>query len=225
MQIPCKTVALSRQRGSGGSYVGRKVAERLGLLCIDRELLRDAAEYLRLRDSTVQIATAESSWWSRLGQAFAMAGPDSGYVPPSPESVYEGDRFGIEERLIQEIVAEHTAVIVGHGAAQLLRGRAGVLSVFLHAPEPWRIRRVQQIYRLADQRAAQQMVRDSDCDRAKFMQAIGGVSWTDVRGYDLAVDTAAIGFEATVDLIVRAVSARVEGNETGVQDATGTGLA
>jgi hypothetical protein len=63
------------------------------------------------------------------------------------------------------------------------------------------------------------MVRDSDSERAKFIQAIGGVSWTDVRGYDLAVDTAAIGFEATVDLIVRAVSARVEGNEAGVPSA------
>ena len=219
MPVLSKTVALSRQRGSGGSYVGREVAERLGLRCIDREMLRDAAEYLRLNDSPAQMATAESSWWSRLGQAFAMAGPDSAYVPPSPESVYEGDRFAIEERLIQEIVAEHTAVIVGHGAAQVLRGRAGVLSVFLHAPEPWRIKRVQQIYRLADQRAAQQMVRDSDRDRAKFIQAIGGVSWTDVRCYDLAVDTAAIGFEATVDLIVRAVRARVEGDETGVSGA------
>ena len=174
MQALSKTVALSRQRGSGGSYVGREVAERLGLLCIDREMLRDAAEYLRLHDSPAQNATAESSWWSRLGQACAMAGPEFGYAPPSPESVYEGDRFAIEERLIQEIVAEHTAVIVGHGAAQVLKGRAGVLSVFLHAPEPWRIKRVQQIYRLADQRAAQQMVRDSDRDRAKFIQAIDG---------------------------------------------------
>jgi cytidylate kinase len=219
MQVLSKAVALSRQRGSGGSYVGREVAKRLGLLCIDREMLRDAAEYRRLHDSSAQVATADSSWWSRLGQAFAMAGPDSGYVPPSPESVYEGDRFEIEERLIQEIVAEHTAVIVGHGAAQVLRGRAGVLSVFLHAPEPWRIKRVQQIYRLADLRDAQQLVRDSDRDRAKFIQAKGGVSWTDVRGYDLAVDTAAIGLEATVDLIVRAVSARVEGDETGVPSA------
>jgi cytidylate kinase len=211
MQVLTKTVALSRQRGSGGSYVGREVAERLGLLCIDRQMLRDAAEYLRLNESA-PIETAESSWWSRLGQAFAMAGPESGYAPPSPESVYEGDRFEIEKRLIREIVAEHTAVIVGHGAAQVLRGRPGVLSVFLHAPEPWRIARVQQIYRLADQRAAQQMVRESDRDRAKFIQAIGGVSWTDVRGYDLAVDTAAIGFDATVDLILQAVKARAKGD-------------
>ena len=215
MQVLSKTVALSRQRGSGGSYVGREVAERLGLLCIDRAMLREAAEYLRLHDSPVQNAEAESSWWSRLGQACAMAGPESGYVPPSPESVYQGDRFEIEERVIQEIVAEHASVIVGRGAAQMLKGRAGVLSVFLHAPEPWRIKRVQEIYRIADQRVAQQMVRESDRDRAQFIQGISAVSWTDVRGYDLSIDTAAIGFQATVDLIVRAVRARVEGDETG----------
>ena len=93
-----------------------------------------------------QMAGAESSWWSRLGQAMALAGPDAGYSTPSPESVYDCDRFEIEERLIQEIVVEHAAVIVGHGAAQVLRGRPGVLSVFLHAPEAWRVKRVQQIH-------------------------------------------------------------------------------
>ena len=109
-------------------------------------------------------------------------------------------------------MAEHTALIVGHGAAQVLRGRAGVLSVFLHAPESWRIDRVQHVYRLPDRRAAQQMVRDSDRDRARFIQEIGGVSWMDARAYDLTVNTAAIGFQATIDFIIRAMSPRVEGD-------------
>jgi cytidylate kinase len=203
-----KTVALSRQRGSGGSYVGRLVAERLGLRYIDREMLRHAAEYLREQGRSEPITTARASWWSRLGGAFALGGPECGYVPPSSEVVYEGELFEIQKRLIQEIVDGHVAVIVGRGAAQTLRGRPGVVSVFLHAPEPWRVERVQQVYGIADRRAAHRAVHDSDRDRGRFIEALAGVDWTDSRGYDLVVDTAAIGFEAAADLIVDMVNTR-----------------
>jgi hypothetical protein len=173
-------------------------------------MLRHAAEYLRAHDAQEHIDSAESNWWSRLGQALALGVPDCNYVPPSADAVYyEGELFDIEKRIIKEVVEGHAAVIVGRGAAQTLRGRAGVVSVFLHAPEPWRVERVQQVYGIADQRAAQRMVREADRARARFIHAAAGVEWTDVHAYDLAADTAALGFEAVVDLILRAVPARV----------------
>jgi cytidylate kinase len=39
---------------------------------------------------------------------------------------------------------------------------------------------------------------------------VAGVNWIDASIYDLTVDTSAIGFDAVVDLIVRAVDARHE---------------
>src|SRR5436309_10862938 len=133
MPVLSKTVAVSRQRGSGGAYIGREVAERLGLRYIDRDMLRQAAEYLCNQKTQERGEAGQSSWWSRVGQAMALGSPDAGYLPPSSEALYEGELFEIEKRLLHEIVDDHVAVIVGRGAAQILRGRAGVLSVFLHA--------------------------------------------------------------------------------------------
>ncbi len=203
MSRPIRTVAISRQRGSGGSFVGRTLADRLGYRYIDRELLRDACEYLCARDAQQQEA-ANTSWWSRIGQTFALGVPDCGYVPPSTETVYEGELFDIQMRLIQEIVDEHQAVIVGRGAAQTLHGRSGVVSVLLRAPESFRIDRVQEIYHLDDRREAQRLVYESDRDRARFIRAIAGIDWTDVAGYDLVIDTAAVGFGTAVEMILRA---------------------
>jgi cytidylate kinase len=204
-----RTVAISRQRGSGGTFVGREVAERLGLRFVDRQMLRDAAEYFRNHDAVTKTDAAGSSWWSRIGQAFAMGGPDARSAPPSVESVYEGDLFEIEERLLREIIDGEATVIVGRGAAQTLKGRPGVLSVFLHAPEGWRINRVQEIYRMADRRAAQQMVNESDRARGRFAQTLGEMAWTDARGYDLALDTAALTFDRVMNLILEAARAGV----------------
>ena len=209
-----RTVAISRQRGSGGTFVGREVADRLGVRFVDREMLRVAAEYHRDHGSAAETDAAGSSWWSRISQAFAMGGPDSRCAPPSVESVYEGDLFDIEERLLREIVKDEATVIVGRGAAQKLKGTTGVLAVFLHAPEAWRVSRVQDVYAFADRRAAQQMVRDSDRARARFIQTLGPVGWTDARGYDLALDTSTVTIEGAVNLIVETVRAGVACRDT-----------
>ena len=209
-----RTVAISRQRGSGGTFVGREVADRLGVRFVDREMLRVAAEYHRDHGSAAETDAAGSSWWSRVSQAFAMGGPDSRCAPPSVESVYEGDLFDIEERLLREIVKDEATVIVGRGAAQKLKGTTGVLAVFLHAPEAWRVSRVQDVYAFADRRAAQQMVRDSDRARARFIQTLGPVGWTDARGYDLALDTSTVTIERAVNLIVETVRAGVACRDT-----------
>jgi cytidylate kinase len=209
-----KTVAISRQRGSGGSYIGRAIADRLGLRYIDRQMLRDAAEYLRTHDPEERVEAPVGSWWSRLGQTLSLGVPEAGYMPPDADAHYEGELFEIEKKIIQQVVegqiANEPTVIVGRGAAQTLRGRACVLSVFLHAPEKWRIERAQQVYSLADTAAAERMVRESDRARARFVKAVAGVAWTDASVYDLTVDTSALGFEAVVEVITRAVDARFE---------------
>lgn len=197
-----KSVALARQRGSGGSFVGRAVAERLALRYVDRDLLRQAAEFLQADQAQTSSAAMET-WWSRLGQALALAGPDFGYAPPSLDAVYEETVSGVEERLIRECADRHRSVIVGRGAAQILRGRPDVLSVFLHAPEPWRAERLQRLYDVTPERAIA-LVRGSDRERARFAQSVGQTAWTDARAYDLTIDTAAVGLERAIELIVSA---------------------
>jgi len=212
-----QTVAISRQRGSGGSVVGRAVAEQLGFRYIDRDMLRVASEYLRTRDASERTQPV-GSWWARLGQTLALGTPDAAYAPES-DAAYEGELFEIEKRIIHEIVegqiAAEPTVIVGRASAQTLRGRAGVLTVFVHAPEAWRVERAQQVREIADRAAAQRLVRDADRSRARFIKAVAGVDWCDVRAYDLATDTAALGFDAAADLIVRASAARFERRSLG----------
>ena len=197
-----RVIAISRQQGSGGSYIGRAVAERLSFRYFDRELLRAAAEYLNESEHrTQQDRQPAVSWFERLGSFFATGCLESGYVPPSPTVVYEGEVVGIESRLIQEIADEHVAVIVGRGAAQILRGRPGVVTVFVHAPEPWRVERVQQVYKIGDRAQASRMVQQSDRERTRFVRRVADVEWADTRAYDLAINSMTLGLDAAVDLI------------------------
>jgi CMP/dCMP kinase len=200
-----KCIAISRQQGSGGSYIGRAVAGRLGFRYFDREMLRTVAEYMKEHEHDSHDEQRPGSWFDRLGTVFSFGTLETGYVPPSPTVLYEGALVGIENRLIREIVDEHVAVIVGRGAAQMLRGRPGVVTVFLHAPEERRVDRVQQVYNVADRAQASRMVRESDRQRARFIRTLADAEWTDSRCYDLAINSMSLGLDATVDLIVRSV--------------------
>ena len=81
------TGAISRQRGSGGSYIGQLVAQRLGRHYIDRDLLRVAAEYLKKQEAPP--AEASPSFWARLQRAVALGAADGVYCAPSAMAVYE----------------------------------------------------------------------------------------------------------------------------------------
>ena len=198
-------VAISRQKGSGGGHIGQVVAERRGLRYIDGAMLRDASEYLRVHDPNLErVGERIDTWWSTMAGAIAMGGLSGlGMLPV--DTMREADMANIERRIIEEIAQQHPAVIVGRGAGHVLKGRPGAVSVFLHAPEEWRIERVAQ-HTGTTPAKARDAVRESDRQRASFMRALTGADWTDARQYDLSIDTSTLGIEAATELVLQAVS-------------------
>ncbi len=202
-------VAISRQVGAGGAYVGQGLARALGVRYVDREILKEAASLLG-RDTT-EIASLEervSSVWSRMAGALAWGGPEATYMPPPMPALYEEDLFAVQARIIRQTAAQEEAVFVGRAATWVLRERKDLLSVFLHAPEAVRVERVMQEYHLTDREEARKMVARSDQQRSRFLQSVTGGSWFDVTHYHLCVDTGAIGLDDTVKMLAGLVAAR-----------------
>lgn len=193
-------VTIARQMGSGGGHVGRALAERRGWRYIDGVMLRDASEYLRVHDPNLErVGERIDTWWTAMSGAIAMGGLSGlGMLPV--ESAREAEVADIERRIIQEIAQQHAAVIVGRGAGHLLKDRPGVVRVFLHAPEAWRIARVAALTGVPEAKA-RQAVRESDRDRAGFLRALSGRDGADAREYDLAINTAVTGLDAAIDLV------------------------
>ena len=87
-QVPnIRCIAISRQQGSGGSYIGRGVAERLGFRYFDREMLRTVAEYLKEHEHDSNDEPLAASWFDRLGTMFALGTFETGLFRPLPPCV------------------------------------------------------------------------------------------------------------------------------------------
>jgi cytidylate kinase len=209
MAVPRTLVALSRQVGAGGAYVGQAIARRLGIRYVDREILQEAARILGRDDRELEsLEERVTSLWDRMAAVLSWGAPEAAYVPPPLPTLYEEDLFSVETGIIREIAAREDAIFVGRAAAWVLRDTPGLLSIFLHASEEVRARRVMRDYDLADEAAAREVLRQSDQQRGRFIQSVTGGSWFSLSHYHLAVDTGAIGLDEAVELVCRLVSLR-----------------
>ncbi|RPJ69736.1 MAG: cytidylate kinase-like family protein [Acidobacteria bacterium] len=197
-------VAISHQMGSGGGAVGLALARTLGIRYADREILEQAARLLGKDDRELEgLEERVASLWGRVASILALGAPEAPYVIPAVLPLEEEDLFLVESRIIREIASREDAVIVGRGAAVLLRDHPGLVTALLHAPEDWRVEQVMRRRGVADRAQARELVRQSDQQRRRFVESLRGGSWLDPSCYHLCIDTAAVGQDAAVELLAR----------------------
>jgi cytidylate kinase len=196
-------VAISRQFGSGGARVGRALAQRLGYRYADREILTEAARTLRVEANDLEpLEEQTTGFWTRIGLLFAHGSPDTPFIPPSLPTVTESQLAAIEQRIVRELASRGSVVIVGRGAPHVLEPSAGLLRVFLHAPLEIRVALAMSEYGFAGREEAKTVAQASDKTRSAFARTLTGRDWTDATLYDVTLDTAAVGLDRAVDLLV-----------------------
>ena len=146
-----RVITISREFGSGGRTVGKKVAQALGLPCYDRELLQKIAQESGFNENYVKDAGEYAP-----GGFLATAFSHRGFAPTNEDYLWE-----VQYRVITELAAQGPCVIVGRCADYILRGKADCLRVFIHADLDFRARRIVEVY--GEREASpEQRIRDKD---------------------------------------------------------------
>ena len=209
----CKAVLISREMGSGGSYIGQLVAQDLGFRYIDRVILHEATrrlvtdeEYLADREGRL------SSLKEKILAGFAF-GASLVFVPPLGRPVYDRDLFALVCEIMNDIVDHYSAVIMGSGGFHALKDRPDVVSVFIHAPLEFRIKRVMEVRGIKDVKKAQADVMESDRKRTKCVRDVLGLDWTDARNFHLCIDSSVASFSTCAGMIVTLVREKEGGRK------------
>ena len=211
-------VAISRQIGAGGAYVGQAVARRLGFRYVDREILQQAAVLLGRDEGDLEpLEERAASMWDRMASILSIGAPEAPFVPPPLPTLGEDELFEVESQVMREIAAREDAVFVGRGASWVLRNHPGVLRLFLHATEERRAQRLLDSYGMASIDAARQVVKRSDQQRGRFVHALLGAPWMSPGSYDVCVNTTDLALDDVVEMVVRLVEVRTD-------DTRNTGL-
>jgi cytidylate kinase len=200
-------ITISRQMGSGGSYIGYLAAKKLGFKYVDREILRQAAEHLRTDVGALEyLDETPSGLIETIMRGLSFGTPEVAIAPPLRRPVYSRDLFDVENKIINEIADQYNAVIVGRGGFYALKDRPAAVHVFIHAPQEFRAGRIMRAQNIADIREAQDRIKEADQNRARFLKDMTGLTWADARNYDLSIKSSIVDFAASAEMIMALVA-------------------
>ena len=181
---PGVIVTIAREHGTAGKRIGQLVAEKLGIPCYYKEMTALAAQESGLaREFISGINSDENAAMREL------------YL--STSAVQQA--VIAQDKAINMIADMGACVIVGRAADYVLRNRENVVRIFIHAPKPYRVKKVMEMYGDTEQEGKKSIAR-SDSARGTYYKSISGHVWGDPHQYELSVDSS-MGPEKTAELI------------------------
>lgn len=131
-----KVITIAREYGSGGRLIAQKVAEKLGIVYYDNEVIDLAAKEMGFDVDVIRKVSEEKS------SGFMYSLSSSAFTLPLNDQVYT-----MQSKIIRHLANYDACIIVSGCADYILEDYDNVLKVFIHAPLESRIRRVKEDYK------------------------------------------------------------------------------
>jgi cytidylate kinase len=204
-------VTLAALYGAGGSIIGPRVAEQLGVPFLDRQIPDAVARETGLPEGAVEDVDEEPRTGverliSTLGRASTIGGGGAGSL----------ERLDLHERRIRAYIERFIArtsvsggVILGRGGMVVLRGSPVALHVYLQGSPEARLRRAMEISGV-DRATARRRQRIEDDARRGYVRRAYGVDGEDPGLYHVILDSTELNPDSCVALILAASRARIE---------------
>lgn len=190
-------ITISRQYGSGGHAIGELIAKKLGVAFYDSELIGLTAqasgftpEYVKEHEQKI----TNKVLYKLYKQNYAYINE---VIPP------QDFLFMIQTRVIRDIAAKESCVIVGRAANFILKGHPNCFNIFVHADEEFRTGRAISEYKIAPQ-DVQKELHHKDHYRMNYSLEYTGCKWDDLNNYDLTVNSSLFGIENSAEMIINA---------------------
>lgn len=185
-----RIITISREFGSGGRTIGKKVADKLGIPCYDSELIEKLAQESGFTKDYIKEA-GEYTPGGFLASAFS----NRTFGPTNEDILWK-----MQCRIITELAEKESCVIVGRCADYILQDKADCLKVFIHADMAFRAERIVKVYGEREE-SPEQRLRDKDKRRAAYHRFYTNMKWGYAENYHLTLDSGVLGIDRCVDII------------------------
>jgi cytidylate kinase len=193
---------VSHTTGSGGEEIGKQVAERLGYLYVDEDIVARAAAAGGLEPRDIADEERRKSFARRFLETLAEGGGDGWTlaVGQGIEVIKPTDIRALIRDTLAETAAHGKVVIVAHAASYALDRGPGTLRLFVTASPKVREGRVAAT---AEGDAAR-VIKDSDAGRRDYLKRFYSVDSESPTDYDLVVNTDQLSPEQATEIVLRA---------------------
>jgi len=190
-------VSVSKQFGSGGVDLARRLAGELGWQVFDKQILSAIAEHTDSREVILSRLDERAIGTINDYIAQLLVPEDPGRLAYAREMV----------RVVWGLARQGNAIILGRGANWFLDARHG-LRLRVVAPLEQRAAAVAAERELSREQA-ERLIRADDAGQAAFIRQIFDRDIDDSRGYDLVINRAEFGPDAAVAVVIAALRHKI----------------
>ncbi len=202
-------ITIGRQFCSGGSEIGRKLSERLGIPYYDKNLYEYAAKNNGLSEKYVhkiEEKPTSSFLYSMAMYPYTDFGSDN-MVPNGVTIAADQSNFILEK------AKEGSCIFVGRCADDVLRNRKDVLNVFIYASMNDRVKRAMERYNISEKEAIKSINQTDKCRASYYNMSCTKKKWGIKESYHLLLDSGTLGVDGVVDVIEKAYHSMEEKNK------------
>ena len=182
-----RVITISREFGSGGRELGRRLADLLHIEYYDNEIISEIAKHTSLSESYVKQVLDNSPhqlFPITIGRSFMYTGAHSMELA---QSIYRA-----QHDIISDLADKSDCVIVGRCADYILREK-NPFRIFVCADINSRVARCMAHKREEEkdftEKDMKQRILSMDKNRARYYQFYTASDWGNMLNYDLCVNT------------------------------------
>ena len=200
-------VTICRQFGSGGSEIGYRLAEELGVKYYDKNLIVQAAKESGLSEHVMAAEEEKPSGSFLYSMVLAPHAAASHFLNWTEDSL--NDRiYKAQANVIRKAAAEESCIFIGRCADSLLWDEPNVYRIFIQADLEDRKERIAKEGNVSLDKAAD-IIKKKDKTRANYYNFHTNNKWTDLTNYDLCLNVSKIGgIDEAVHLIREMIELR-----------------
>ncbi len=195
-------ITLSREFGSGGRELGKRLADELGFAYYDREIITEIAEQTGMNENyiehTIENEVVNFKWHPLT---FAKTFPQVSAISNTTVHI-----LSLQHNIVREIAAKGNCVIVGRAADSVLSSY-NPYNIFVYADDESKLKRCRA--RASDDERSQDLsdakllkqIKQIDRNRAEYHDIISSKKWGDKSAYNICVNTTGIEIKSIVPVL------------------------
>lgn len=199
-------VTITRQYGSGGHRIGKKLAEKLEVPFYDKELISLAAKESGVSPEVFENVDEKATNSLLYSLSVGLYSYGNGFSSMGDLPVND-KLYILQHKIIKELAEKENFVVVGRCADYVLKEKSNVINIFIYAGLDKRVK--QAIERKnVDPARAKQAVLKADKSRANYYSFYSGQKWGLADNYDLCINTTDITEEQAVEIILNYIKVK-----------------
>ena len=199
-------ITIARSYGSGGKTLGKLLADKMGINCYDREIIRMASDSSGINEELFGRVDEKLKKSPLFGIVRSNPYKGDGVIPPESSNFVSDDNlFNYQAQVIKELAEKESCIIIGRCADYVLKDNPNVIRLYLYAPLEDCIKRVMAQNSITEKETIKK-IETIDKYRSDYYKYYTGKEWNDARNYDFCLNTTSMSYEKLIQVVENIIS-------------------